>query len=83
MRAMYRVLWVAVLAVGFDVFSQSALSQSYVFQEDFEDYGINTWPSSWLKDANAQSNPSNNKTVVDPLDPSNAALQLYGAPNGN
>lgn len=42
--------------------------------DDFESYAVNTWPGSpWTRDGNADA-----LVVLDPVNPSNQALRLYG-----
>ena len=74
-------MFVAMLSVF--MFATITNAGTIVFQEDFENYGLNTWPSTWIKDANASSDPSNNKIVTDPANYSDKVLQLYGVPDGN
>ena len=80
---MKRIMFIALLACGLSVSTQSVQAAPSLLLENFESHTVNSWPSSWLKDANASSDPANNKIVIDPSDPSNKALQLYGRPDGN
>ncbi len=56
--------------------------QKRIWEENFESYALNTWPSPWHPDANAISNPSNNKIVIDPQNSSNKVLKMYGSLGG-
>jgi len=53
-------------------------SAATLLVEDFESYTLNTWPSAWVKDANA-SDATNNRVIVDPEDSSNKVLKMYGS----
>lgn len=53
-----------------------------ILSDDLEGYELDTWPSSWVPDANATSNPANNMIVQDPEDPSNQVLKMYGSVGG-
>lgn len=70
------------LTIGFlaSMSASAALAQSEntIFFDDFEAYDVNTWPSPWQPDANAVTDPSRNRITLDPLDPNNQVLQLYG-----
>jgi len=50
--------------------------------DDFENYLIDSWPSSdWIKDANA-NDTSNNKILSDPINNNNQVLKLFGTVGG-
>ena len=59
----------------------SAAISSTLVQENFESYSLNTWPSSWSGDGNADDS-ANNKIVQDPTNPSNKVLKMYGNVGG-
>lgn len=72
-KALFVILTAAILA-----------SYGYcavLMQDDFESYAVNSWPSPWTKDANANQS-STNKIVADPQNPSNKVLQLHGSLGG-
>ncbi len=52
-----------------------------ILVEDFESYSLNSWPSLWVPDANAHDS-ANNRIVLDPDNPTNQVLKMYGALNG-
>jgi hypothetical protein len=47
--------------------------------ETFESYDPNSWPENWQPDGNVNSDPANNKIVLDPSSPSNQVLKMHGA----
>ncbi len=52
---------------------------STIFEENFESYSLNTWPSSnWTGFGGNDSDHSANKITTDPTDPSNQVFRLYG-----
>ena len=52
--------------------------------DDFETYTAGTIPNPpWVADANAVSNPSHNRVVLDPQGGDNQVFQLYGTHPGN
>jgi len=53
---------------------------STIIEFDFEDGDENTWPTDWVKDANASA--AGNGLVSDPVDSSNQALRLFGSVGG-
>jgi copper(I)-binding protein len=61
----------------------SYLSKSVVCAEDFQSYGVNSWPSAnWTADANALSSPNNNRVEYSPSGGTNKVLKLFGAIGG-
>lgn len=66
----------ALLSANNNVYAATTL-----ISEDFESYTVGTWPTPWVPDANAHDS-SNNKIVLDPEDPSNQVLKLYGSVGG-
>lgn len=65
---------VCLMLLGF----ASVCMGNTLIDDDFESYSLDTWPSSWVPDANAVSDPSRNKIALDPTDPTNKVLQMYG-----
>jgi len=58
--------------------SPAAMAQSGLFYDNFDSYGVGTWPAGWTPSGNSISDRARNKITVDPTDPSNRVLQLYG-----
>jgi hypothetical protein len=54
-----------------------------LMEEDFEDDAVGTWPTGWVKDANAHASASNG-IRQDPMPgaPANNVLRLYGSVGG-
>lgn len=50
---------------------------SLILSEDFEQFSTGTWPWSWTEDANATSDPLNNRVVSNPSG-NGKVLKLYG-----
>jgi len=47
--------------------------------DNFESYTLNTWPSSnWVPDGNAKTDTTHNTIALDPANPTNQVLKLYG-----
>jgi hypothetical protein len=57
----------------------SAIYGAVLLQDNFESYPLYSWPSStWEPDGNADSDSSNNRIELDPMNASNHVLKLYG-----
>lgn len=70
--------WLAPLAVLLLPAVAAARSD---FLEDFEDDSLGAWPAWWVADGNG-TNTSENHVALDPGDPSNRALRLFGIVGG-
>ena len=54
-----------------------------LLEDNFDSYALGTWPTGWVANANAVSNPSMNNIVADPTDPANHVFRLYGTTTGS
>jgi hypothetical protein len=54
---------------------------NYLMNENFESFSLNSWPSGWIRDANAY-NSNYNKIVQDPVNSENKVLKIYGSVGG-
>ena len=59
----------------------STAQPNTLFSDNFQSSPVNTWPSGWIADAGAVSDPSENKVVANPSDPNSQVLQLHGVPD--
>jgi len=76
--------WVNVLLVVLTVGVVAGSARAVVIlSDDFDAYAIGTWPTGWVANANAVSDPAMNNIVADPMDPANHVFRLYGTTTGS
>lgn len=76
---LHRLVFVVTLAVAFSAANAEA---GTLITEDFESYARGSWPSTWVADANAVSDPTRNQIAADPTDSSNNVMMLHGQVGG-
>ncbi len=64
------------------VINTNILVAAVIISENFDSYSLGSWPSLWIRDANAISDPTNNRIVQDPENQSNQVLKIYGNVGG-
>jgi PEP-CTERM motif-containing protein len=75
--------FVLILAIVMLAYGTTAQAAFVAISDDFNSYPLGTWPTGWVANANAVSDPANNNIVADPANPANNVFRLYGTTTGS